>query len=378
MLEKLNSVSTKTLENMELSLKLRTEVGDQQEIALSYFLEANVYFYYRIDWDHSRHCTQKALELAKQSNFKSLMSLCLTRLGDFPFFGSELDGAYYYYNKALEVAKEIGYKRGITFSLGGLSYFYEQKGDIERALKFAEESVNISKNMGDQFGIIEHLDTCFWFSIDNDDYKRAEHYFSQMEQIHNFHYVKMDKVFLQLNKALLLKSSGLANKQALAKEILLKIIEEKSIFEATIFFEATYRALVNLCDILLKEIRRTHNLDLLNDIKYHINQMLIISKNAKSYWWLAETYLLQAKLDLVTLDLKKAKNSLIQAHSIAKNHGLVQLSEKILTEQMELEDQLDKWESLRRTKATITELIDLAQIDDQLIRMIKRRYSLDK
>ncbi|MFX0024393.1 MAG: hypothetical protein ACFE9S_18890 [Candidatus Hermodarchaeota archaeon] len=367
----------KATENMEYSFELREEVGDQREIALSYYLKGNIYFYYGIDWDYSQKCIQKAFELAKKTDFKSLMSMCFTRLGDFHFFHSDLDRASDFYNHAFKLAKDINYKRGIAFSLGGLAYIYEQKGNLKRALIFADDSVKTSQEMGDILGMNENLDTSFWFCLINNDLKRAKYYLSRLEQTMANFDVKIKKVFFQLDKALILKTSSLVSDQVKAREILKELVEEKALFEASIFFEVAYRALLNLCDLLLDELRKTNNLELLKDIQNYISQMLETSKNAKSYWWLAETYMLQAKLELITLDLKKAEESITQAQKITEKCGLVQLNERIMIEQSELHNQISKWETLRNSKAEITELIDLAQIDNQLIRMLKRRYSLE-
>jgi tetratricopeptide (TPR) repeat protein len=124
----------KATENMELSFKLREEVEDKREIALSYYLKGNIYFYYRIDWEYSKKCIQKAFDLAKEKDFKSLMSLCLTRLGDFYFIKSDLERTFEFYNRALDLSKDIEYKKGIAFSLGGLAYLYGQQGNLNRAL----------------------------------------------------------------------------------------------------------------------------------------------------------------------------------------------------------------------------------------------------
>jgi len=363
--------------NMKNSLKLREQIGDEQAIALSMYLEGNIYFYYKIDWDYSQKCIKKALELAEKINFKSLMGFCFGRLGDFCFFGGNIDRAFEYFTQSYNLFKDIGHKRGIAWVIGGFAYFYEEKGDLNRVLELLDKSNNIYEEMGDNFGLFENLDYCIWFSLNKNDLDRGKYYFNRMEQLMENFGVKTTKVFFQVNKALLLKTSPLASNQAKAKEILIELVKEKTISETSIFFEAISRALLNLCDLLLNELRNTHNLKLLNDIQSYIHQMLYISKNANSFWWLAETYLLQAKLDLITLDLKKAEDSITQAQKIAEKFGLIQLNERILIEQAKFHDQINKWKSLRKSKATITELIDLAQIDDQLIRMLKRRYSLD-
>ncbi|MFW9971045.1 MAG: tetratricopeptide repeat protein [Candidatus Odinarchaeota archaeon] len=363
--------------NMENSLKLREEVGDGREIALSYYLKGNIYFYYKIDWDYSQKCIQKTLELAEKIDFKFLMGLCFGRLGDFCFFGGNLDRAFEYYTQSYNVLKDISHKRGTAWALEGLAYFYEEKGDLNRALELLDKSNNIYEEMGDSFGLTENLDYCILFSLNNNDLERAKYYINRMEQIMETFDVKMTKILFQVNKALFLKTSPLASNQTKAKEILIELVEQKTISETSLFFEAIYRALLNLCDLLLNELRNTHNLELLNDIQSYIHQMLYISKNANSFWWLAETYLLQSKLELITLDLKEAEDSITQAKEIAEKHDLVQLTERILVEQSELHEQLNKWEVLKNSKTHITELIDLAQIDNQLMRMLKKRYFFD-
>ncbi|MFX0007830.1 MAG: tetratricopeptide repeat protein [Promethearchaeota archaeon] len=367
----------KARKNMENSLKLRELIGDDRAIALSTYLKGNIYFYHKIDWKYSKKCIQKALELAEKIDFKYLMGLCFGRLGDFCFFGGNLDRAFEYYTQSYNVLKDIGHKRGTAWALEGLAYFYEEKGDLKRALKLLDKSNNIYEEMGDSFGLTENLDYCILFTLNDNDLERAKYYINRMEQIMETFEYKMTKVLFQVNKALFLKTSPLASNQVKAKEILIELVQEKTISETSLFFETIFRALLTLCDLLLNELRNTNNLELLNDIKSYIHQMLYISKNANSFWWLAETYLLQSKLELITLDLKKAEDSITQAQKIAEKYGLIQLSERILVEQHDLHKQLNKWKLLQGSKATITELIDLAQIDDQLIRMLKRRYSLE-
>ncbi|MFX1592008.1 MAG: tetratricopeptide repeat protein [Promethearchaeota archaeon] len=364
----------KARENMEHSFKLREEVGDERELALSFHLKGNIYFYYYLDWDYSQKCIKKAFELAKKTDFKSLMSLCFTRFGDFCLINTNLNASFDYYNKALELAKEINYKKGIAFALGGLGIIYDQQGNLNQALKCSDAGIDIYEEMGDISGMLENLDTSFWFALNYNDLKKAEYYFKRMEPLVDQVNIKMLRILSQMNKALLLKSSPLVSNQMKAKEILNEIIKNTTLFKSSLHLEIVYRALLNLCDILLNELRNTNNLELLNEIQYCINQLMQISQNLNSSWWLSEMYLLQAKLELITLDLKKAEDSLIQAQKIAEQHDLKQLAERISIEQKELRNQINKWETLKKSKANITELIDLAQIDEQLIRMLRSRY----
>ena len=103
-----------------------------------------------------------------------------------------------------------------------------------------------------------------------------------------------------------------------------------------------------------------------------------ISKNQKSYFLLAETYLLQAKLELLTLDLQRAQQSLSEAQNIAEKYGLEVLALRISSEQVELQEQLSKWEDFKKSDAIIAERMDLARIDKRLIRMLRKRLYLEK
>ena len=73
-----------------------------------------------------------------------------------------------------------------------------------------------------------------------------------------------------------------------------------------------------------------------------------LAKNLHSYLLLAETFLLQAKLQLLTFDLKAAKSLLTQALHICKKYGLTGLAVQITKNQDELANQLNKWEESKK------------------------------
>jgi len=85
---------------------------------------------------------------------------------------------------------------------------------------------------------------------------------------------------------------------------------------------------------------------------------------------------LRAKLELLTLNLKKSQRFLDDAQHIAETYGLNLLHRRILIEQDNLVNQTDSWETLKRTKANIAELINLAHIEEQLSRMLRKRFLL--
>ncbi|GAH26837.1 unnamed protein product, partial [marine sediment metagenome] len=73
--------------------------------------------------------------------------------------------------------------------------------------------------------------------------------------------------------------------------------------------------------------------------------MLAIAEKSHSYKVFCETFLLQAKLALLNLDVKAARRFLTQAQKIAESYGIKRLAIKISNEHDELLKQLNLWKS---------------------------------
>jgi hypothetical protein len=111
------------------------------------------------------------------------------------------------------------------------------------------------------------------------------------------------------------------------------------------------------------------NLDILKEINPLISKMLKFSENQHSYLWLSETKLLQAKLSLVNMDLKRAKKLMSEAQMIAEMHDLNLLAQRISHDQDSLLDQSPLWDELLERNAPISERIKLASLNGVLGRM---------
>ena len=101
-----------------------------------------------------------------------------------------------------------------------------------------------------------------------------------------------------------------------------------------------------------------------------------IAKISKSYWLQAESYFLQAKLELFMLDLKKVEKSLTQALQIAEKYGLDHLIERISIEQNKYVKLAEKWLKLNSSSKKIAELSNLIPLKEQIKYMLKKRLML--
>ncbi len=86
--------------------------------------------------------------------------------------------------------------------------------------------------------------------------------------------------------------------------------------------------------------------------------------------------MLQARVSLITFDIKEARRFLTQAQQISERFGLKQLATRISNEHEELVKQLDIWEKLKKSNAPLTERLKLARIEDQMEEILRNRMLL--
>jgi hypothetical protein len=134
--------------------------------------------------------------------------------------------------------------------------------------------------------------------------------------------------------------------------------------------------LLNLCELLLADLQLTNEVEVLEEIKPLISQLLDLSEKSKSFWILGETYLLQAKLALISLNLEEARKFLTQGQKTAERYGLNLLARKISNEHDVLLKQLELWENFKHSKAPLAERLELARLNNQMKLMTQRRVVL--
>jgi len=177
----------------------------------------------------------------------------------------------------------------------------------------------------------------------------------------------IDLMYL-LDKALVLKTSLRARDRGKAEEILMQLLESENLTH-----DVRYRTLINLCELLLIELRMTNDLSVLDELNQFLGQLLELAEKSHSYWILCETYLLQAKLALISLDLKEARRLLTQGQWIAERYGIKLLAIKISNEHDEFLKQLNMWENLKESSSSLKERMEFARLDEQMENMVRRR-----
>lgn len=352
-------------ENLERSLELRKQIDNEFDVAHSLLSLGIIIAKEKLEPDRGLDLIKQALAIGKNIDNKIIIANCLRLLYIFYSIKGELDSSLTYAEQGLTIYKEIDNKPRIAALLSVIGDYYRLKNDNQRALEYMERSLAVNEEIGesDQNPIIIH--NLIELHLEMGNLEIAQQYFKRLEQLNNHVESEWVNLIYRVNKVHLLKRSLRFKDLAEAGEMLKIIIKESS--------QWTNYALLEICDLLLVELGMTNNIEILDEIKIYINQLRNFAEIFKSFWLLAETCFLQAKMSLIKLDMKEARRFLTQAQQIAERHDLKNLVNKISNEQENLLKQLTVWEQLKKSNAPISERIELAKISEHMGQMLRNR-----
>jgi len=280
------------------------------------------------------------------------------------FFKGEIQRSLELHIRSYELAKDIGNKGIISASLNNIANDYYHMKEYDKAITYAKQAVKVNYSLT----LAVALGTLIDIYVSKGDIKEAKVYLDHLHE----HSVKFDskwnKTLYYIAKALILKSSLRARDRIKAEDIFKELA-----LDNTVAGESRIDAIINLCDLYITELRITNDLEIINEIQPYIQKLLYIAENQHLYLYLAETYLLQAKLSLLTLDLKRAKRLLTQAQEIAELYGIKRLAMKISYEHDELLRQTKMWENLKISEVSLSERLELTGLNEQMENIIKKR-----
>ncbi|MFW9827133.1 MAG: tetratricopeptide repeat protein [Candidatus Thorarchaeota archaeon] len=356
------------LKQLENSLAIREELGILHEISESLDQIAWNLLIFEGEMERTLKYSERSVSLARKSRIKyyiasslHIMALIYASLG-------ELDRCLKIFEQSLELFRELNNKYGMADILNNLCLDYKNKGDLDRSLECIEQAMALNSELGALRNLANNHDFLIQILIERGDLERAQQSLKNYKRLKSQLKDKsIDLVYL-LDKAIVLKTSLRARDRGKAEEILVNLLEDENLTH-----DGKYTVLINLCELLLTELRMTNDLSVLDELNNFLGELLELAKNSNSYWILCETYLLQAKLALISLDLKEARRLLTQGQQIAEKYGIKLLAIKISNEHDELLKRLDMWKKLKESKASLTERMELARLNEQMESMIRMR-----
>ena len=358
----------RALKHLENSLSLREELGAKQEIVFSLGEIAWVFITLKVDYDRALEYIERGMIIAKESGNKWRIGWCFLRMAVVHKFKGDLDRSIMLYEQGLTIFNDLNNKYMVAWILSSIGEAYIQRGELDRALEFLEQSLALYEESGNLRGMAGVTGYLIQTLIDKGDLERAQQSLHRFDQLNKQLKIKQFNIRYLYYKALILKTSPRALNRGKAEEILKQILEDEDSN-----FGLILKALTNLCELLLTELRMTNDLEVLDEINPLIDQLLEIAEKSHSYSILCETHLLQAKLSLLTFNVKKTQRFLTQAQEIAERFGLKLLAIKISNEHDDLLKQLKMWDNLKESSSSLKERMEYARLNEQMENMIGKR-----
>jgi len=365
------SEGDKAIEYVEQCLGLREKFSPKKEIAVTLSSLAWGLVMFKGDLKRAFKCAERGLAFAKESNNKYELGISFLTFGLLYSVKGDLDRSKLFYENSLTIYKQLYNKRMMATTLNNLIDLYTKAGDLDRALECSKQCLELRYEVGNLREIATVQDLLIQLLIEKGDLEQAQQVLNDLEQLNNQLKDKQVNVWYLFSKALLLKTNSRARNRVKAEEIFKYILEEEDFN-----LQFTVGALLNLCELLLIELRTIGGIEVLGEIETYVKQLLDIAEKSQSYWILCETHLLQAKLSLLTFDIKKAQRFLTQAQQIAERFNLSHLANKITMEKEDLLSKLDLWDKMKEVGSSMADRFELARLDEQISGMVRNRAVL--
>ncbi|UCE12310.1 MAG: tetratricopeptide repeat protein [Candidatus Heimdallarchaeota archaeon] len=399
--------------NFELALKfhkkslaLREEMGNSQDIATSLNGLGHVLFM-KGELDQALECFQRCLVLREVIGNPQEVAEPLNNIGSINLLRGNLKQALYYFKRSLALLEQLGnpqhiarsrsniglihYLKGdieqalepleqglrmfkklgnpvdIAKSLNSIGLIYAQKGDLQQALESLQQGLNLFEELENPLEISSALFRLISISIDSREIEKANHYLYRLQQINEQNLDnKMISQHYRIAKALTLKTGKRISEKAEAQELLQQVVSEEIVNH-----DLTVRAMLNLCEILLDELKVYGDTDVFNQVKTLLTGIFNIALQQQAAQLIVQSHLLQAKFALIEGNANAADDLLEQARINAEERGLTQLILQINTEQEILHNEVDKWLELFARNAPIKERVEQTRLGEYIAHAIR-------
>jgi len=353
------------LKFLEQGLSIFNKLGNELMIAESCTIIGIIRFYQGL-LDDALDLFEKSIDIFQKLEYKKQIASNYNNMANVYHSKGDLDNSLEFHGKSLVIKEEINHKVGIAISVNNIGEVYIQKHELDQALDYLQKGLALFIELGNNFYASHTLDSLIALTIELSMLDKAREYLDVLTKIDekesspNIHQKR------RVSEAIVLKTSSRSRNRGKAEELLNEVINEDIADHST-----TIKAMIHLCDLLLDELKATGDKEVLKEIQNLTERLQSEARQQQSFSLLTQTYLIKAKLAMLTLDISKSRQLLTQAELQAEEHGLHQLAMKISLEHDSLLEKEQEWEEAKQRKATIAELIELSQVDASLSEMTR-------
>lgn len=321
-------------------------------------------------------------EIAKaQKNFEDSMKLfqelehrpgiarCLHNLAGIHKIYGELEKAIDYLEECLGIYREIDDKDELAKALGDLGSTYIEIRNDAKAVELLTQSVEIHEASGNTISMVIPLYGLIDAYITLNNMEDAE---LTLEKLGKIHEQLPDNKSIQhqykLATAKILIESDRVVKRAEAQTLFTEIADDEIVNQ-----EFTTEAMLKLGELLLQELKISASEDALNEFRNLIGKLDKVARSegtesVEQTPTIVQVLMLQSKLALIDLDVKKSQSLLDEGYDLANKNGLKLLASIIDSERETYKNEMMKYKKMVETNASLYERLQQSQIENYLKR----------
>jgi tetratricopeptide (TPR) repeat protein len=357
---------SRSVEFVDNSLNLSKELEDDILYAKSLFRKGKILTYQGI-LDQSHEVLEESLEIGRKLNDHSVMANSLVAIGEIHRLKGDFDQALQFFDTALALYQEIGNIYGMAITYNNIGIVYYSQGDFDNSFEFFTKSLEQALEIDFKFTVVESLYYLINILLTRDNLFEAKEHLDISRNASKDQQETMIYYYTQLSEAVYNRKANRFTSLGKAQEILVSIIEKNLVYQ-----EINIHAMLNLCEILLHELRFTNNHEILEDLEVLSDKLLEIAKEQISRSLLSEVYWLKGRLALIDADIDKATGFLSQAQIIAEDQNLENLARKISSDHDAILTEYASWKNIIEENTSLADRIKASQVDKLVLNMINR------
>lgn len=328
---------------------LSEEEQKHDGLGITWFYWSKGLYYERIgEFDKALTFIKLSLPLIRKHQFLYYLSVFLGILGRIHDNRGELDTALDYYDEELAVAKKAGNDHRLGRSMQNLARIHWKKNKLQKAFELYKKSLDLFQASDNVIYVPETIYNLVLLSLKLNNDEQANSMLMQLKALSESSKEK-DIIFrYQLARAAQLKKSKRIIMKSKAQALFQEAADEENLS-----YELTTFAILNLCDLLLAEIKAYGEEEVLKDIHIYLSKLKALANREHIFPLLIESLLLQAKVHVIEGNLSKALSLLDQARVIAEEKTLNLLLSKVITEKNQLEQEYDKLQAIFQSNSSI-------------------------
>lgn len=360
-------------------LKLCIEIGEPKYIGWSTWSLGEISFY-KGDLHVAREFVEKSLSIFNELKHQTGILTAYILIGSIHRGMGDFDTGLKYYQKVVKVYDKSVYNKEMIphiycVALRNIGMIYYHKNRMKKSISYLKKGYTAHQSFCMARGTLYDFELIVmnWYlvhtSIEINDKDLLEKSLKELSIIAEKW--SWADIFHKAAQALVLKNKKRAKYKIQAQQILEEIVNKRFDYE----FEFTIK--VNLCELLLDEMKFYGEEDVLHEIQKLLSSISELAKNLRSITNLVILYSLQAKLALIEGDIELSKNLLNQALSIAEDKGLKLLLKQVESQQNYLTSQLDEWKAMLGGNSSLQEkfeLLNLKKYIDTAISEVKNTF----